>query len=310
MSQDQKKKKSPLHPRNVHRNGYDFEFLVSKYPDLEGHVFENEYGNLTIDFSVPSSVRTLNAALLSAHYGIHKWDIPKDYLCPPVPGRADHLHYIADLLGYKEEPKTKDGDPKVKKDKKDKIRILDIGTGANCVYPLLGNAIYGWEFLASEVDSRAYKAASMIVEANKLKKHIQISFQKEPNKIFFGVVRREETFDACICNPPFHSSQEEATAATNRKWSNLGKQNKKGSLNFGGQSTELSYPGGEVEFIKHIIHESRKLPHLCKWFTTLVSKKASLAPLQRALKSAKVKNVKIIEMGQGQKVSRILAWRY
>lgn len=309
MAQEQKKKKSPLHPRNVHRDGYDFEFLVSKYPALEGHVFENEYETLTIDFSVPSSVRALNGALLSAHYGIHKWDIPDGYLCPPVPGRADHIHYIADLLGFKKEELKKD-DWKRKKDPSDKIRILDIGTGSNCVYPLLGNAIYGWEFLASEVDPRAYKAASMIVEANNLKKNIQVSFQKEQNKIFFGVVRREETFDACICNPPFHGSQEEATAATNRKWSNLGKENKKGSLNFGGQSTELSYPGGEVEFIKHIIHESRKLPHLCKWFTTLVSKKSSLAPLERALKSARVKNVKIIEMGQGQKVSRILAWRY
>jgi len=297
MSQDQQKKKSPLHPRNVHKNGYDFEFLISKYPALEGHVFENEYENLTIDFSVPSSVRAINGALLSAHYGIHKWDIPDGYLCPPVPGRADHIHYIAELLGQKE-------------GEKDKKRILDIGTGANCVYPLLGHAIYGWDFLASEVDSRAYKAASMIVEANKLKKHISIAFQKEQNKMFFGVVRREETFDACICNPPFHGSQDEAAAGTNRKWNNLGRKNKKGSLNFGGQSTELSYPGGEVEFIKNMIHESKKLPHLCKWFTTLVSKKASLAPLERALKSARVKNVKILEMGQGQKVSRILAWRY
>jgi 23S rRNA (adenine1618-N6)-methyltransferase len=309
MAQEQKKKKSPLHPRNLHKDGYDFEFLVSKYPALEGHVFENEYENLTIDFSVPSSVRALNGALLSAHYGIHKWAIPDGYLCPPIPGRADHIHYIADLLGFKKEEPKKD-DWKRKKDPSDKIRILDIGTGSNCIYPLLGNAIYGWEFLASEVDPRAYKAASMIVEANKLKKHIQVAFQKEANKIFFGVVRREETFDACICNPPFHGSQEEAAAATNRKWNNLGKRNKKGSLNFGGQSTELSYPGGEVEFIKHIIHESRKLPHLCKWFTTLVSKKSSLAPLERALKSARVKNVKIIEMGQGQKISRILAWRY
>lgn len=291
------KSKSPLHPRSLHRNGYDFAFLVEKYPSLKGHVFENEFGTHTIDFSVQSSVRTLNAALLSAHYGIHKWDIPDGYLCPPVPGRADHLHYIADLLGYKE-------------GESEKKRILDIGTGSNCVYPLLGHAIYGWEFLASEVDPKAYKAASMIVEANKLQKRIQISFQKEGSKIFFGVVRREETFDACICNPPFHGSPEEAAAATNRKWNNLGKRDKKGALNFGGQERELSYPGGEVEFIKHIIHESRKLPHLCKWFTTLVSKKANLPPLERALKSARVKQVKIIEMGQGQKVSRILAWRY
>jgi len=240
----------------------------------------------------------LNAALLSAHYGIHHWDIPNGYLCPPIPGRADHLHYIADLLGYEE------GD-------KSKKRILDVGTGANIVYPLLGHKIYGWSFVASEVDPKAYKAAKQIVEANGLKKHIRVVFQKDQHKIFFGVVRRDETFDACICNPPFHGSAKEAAAGTQRKWKNLGKKVKEENLlNFGGQSTELSYPGGEVAFIKKMIQESRKLPHLCKWFTTLVSKKSSLIPLQKSLRSAKAKKVEIIDMGQGQKVSRILAWQY
>jgi 23S rRNA (adenine1618-N6)-methyltransferase len=298
MSNPKKHVKSNLHPRNVHRNGYDFEFLVKKVPSLEGHLFVNEFETVTLDFSVPSSIRALNGALLSAHYGIDKWDIPKGYLCPPIPGRADHLHYIADLLSYKDGDKTKK-------------RILDIGTGSNIVYPLLGNKIYGWDFLATEVDSRAYKAARQIIEANGLQKNIQVAFQQDQNKVFFGVVRRDETFDACICNPPFHGSPEEAEAGSKRKWKNLGKKVKEGDLlNFGGQSSELSYPGGEVEFIKNIIHESRKLPHLCKWFTTLVSKKASLRPLEKSLQSARVKEFKIIEMGQGQKVSRILAWHY
>lgn len=292
-----KSTKSNLHPRNLHRNGYDFEYLVEKLPALENHLFVNEYDNVTLDFSVPSSVKALNAALLRAHYGIETWAIPEGYLCPPVPSRADHIHYIADLLGFK------------KGDKSD-IRILDIGTGANVIYPLLGQAIYGWKFIASEVNPRAYKAAKQIIETNKLTKKVQVVFQKEANKIFFGIVRREEVLDACICNPPFHGSEEEAQKATNRKWNNLGKKKKKGVLNFGGQATELSYPGGEVEFIKNIIQESRKLPHLCKWFTTLVSKKSSLKLLEKSLSSAKVKESRILEMGQGQKVSRILAWRY
>lgn len=298
MAESKRKKKSNLHSRNIHKDGYDFEFLVNKYPPLEGHLFVNEFDNITLDFSVSSSVKALNTALLHAHYGVEMWDIPNGYLCPPIPGRADHLHYIADLLGYT-------------KGKKERKRILDIGTGSNVVYPLLGNKIYGWDFLATEVDSKAYKAAKQIVEANGLQKRIQVVFQKDLNKIFFGVVRREETFDACICNPPFHGSQEEAEAGSKRKWKNLGKKvSKDNLLNFGGQNTELSYPGGEVEFIKNIIHESRKLPHICNWFTTLVSKKSSLKPLQKSLQSAKAKEIKIIEMGQGQKVSRILAWRY
>ena len=298
MSKRKQNIKSNLHPRNVHRNGYDFEFLVEKFPSLEGHLFVNEFDTITLDFSVSSSVRALNAALLSAHYDIHTWDIPNGYLCPPIPGRADHLHYIADLLGDSKEGKSK-------------RRILDIGTGANVVYPLLGHKIYGWDFLASEVDPKAYKAAKQIVETNGLTKKIKVVFQKESHKIFFGIVRREERFDACICNPPFHGSQDEAVKGSKRKWKNLGKRKKEENLlNFGGQSTELSYPGGEVEFIKNMIHESKKLPHLCQWFTTLVSKKSSLKPLEKSLESAKVSEVKIIPMGQGQKISRILAWRY
>lgn len=298
MSQSDKKMKSNLHPRNLHRQGYDFEYLVEKVPTLEGHLYVNEYDNITLDFSVQSSVRALNAALLSAHYGIHVWDIPKGYLCPPIPGRADYLHYLADLLGYKTEGKSKK-------------RILDIGTGSNVIYPLLGNKIYGWDFLASESDSKAYKAAKQIIEANGLEKRIRLAFQKEQGKIFFGVVRRDEVFDACMCNPPFHGSAEDAEAGSKRKWKNLGKQVKKDSLlNFGGQNTELSYPGGEVEFIKNMIHESRKLPHLCKWFTTLVSKKSSLKPLLKSLESAKARKVEIIDMGQGQKISRMLAWSF
>ena len=298
MSKSEESLKSNFHPRNLHKYGYDFEFLVEKVPELEGHLFINEFEKITLDFSVSSSVRALNKALLSAHYGIHKWDIPQGYLCPPIPGRADHLHYIADLLEATL-PKSK------------KRRLIDIGTGANVVYPLLGHKIYRWDFLATEVDSRAYKAAKQIVEANGLQKKIKVVFQKDPKKVFFGVVRRDEQFDACICNPPFHSSVEEAEKGTKRKWKNLGKKIKKeDQLNFGGQSSELIYEGGEVAFIKNIIKESRKLPHLCKWFTTLVSKKSSIKPLEKYLRSAQVKEVKIIEMGQGQKKSRILAWRY
>ena len=40
----------------------------------------------------------LNRALLKADYGIDFWDIPPNYLCPPIPGRVDYIHHLADLL--------------------------------------------------------------------------------------------------------------------------------------------------------------------------------------------------------------------
>ena len=40
----------------------------------------------------------LNRAILMHHYGVKSWDIPAGYLCPPIPGRADYIHSVADLL--------------------------------------------------------------------------------------------------------------------------------------------------------------------------------------------------------------------
>jgi 23S rRNA (adenine1618-N6)-methyltransferase len=55
---------------------------------------------------------------------------PANYLCPPIPAVADYLHYLADLLA--------DGSGGVPRGIK--VRALDVGVGANCIYPLLGHA--------------------------------------------------------------------------------------------------------------------------------------------------------------------------
>ena len=90
--------KSRLHPRSKHRNRYDFEKLIEGFPELEPFVKPNKFGDESIDFSDPKAVVTLNKALLKHHYGIENWLIPEGYLCPPIPGRADYIHHIADLL--------------------------------------------------------------------------------------------------------------------------------------------------------------------------------------------------------------------
>ena len=98
MKANDNSEKGNLHPRNLHRNRYDFEKLISTCPELNDFVSINKYGIETIDFSNPSAVKTLNKALLQTYYDIQNWEIPKNYLCPPIPGRADYIHYIADLL--------------------------------------------------------------------------------------------------------------------------------------------------------------------------------------------------------------------
>lgn len=90
--------KSGLHPRNRHRSRYDFPALIASCPALAPFVKPNAWGDVSVDFADPAAVKMLNRALLQHFYGIEHWDIPADYLCPPIPGRADYLHHLADLL--------------------------------------------------------------------------------------------------------------------------------------------------------------------------------------------------------------------
>ena len=60
------KKSSNFHPNNIHKNGYDFKELLKVNSSLKDFVFENNYGNLTIDFSDPKAVKEINRSLLMA----------------------------------------------------------------------------------------------------------------------------------------------------------------------------------------------------------------------------------------------------
>lgn len=291
-----------LHPRNKHNSNYDFNALIQTAPELKVFVHRNKFGNESIDFANPDAVKTLNKALLKHFYKIDFYELPSTNLCPPIPGRADYLHHIADLLakGINGTLPTGSG-----------IKILDIGTGANVIYPIIGHQEYGWTFIGSEIDKPALKTATTIIEKNSdLKEYITIRLQDNKRNILKGIIQNNEKFDGVICNPPFHNSKEEATKGTQRKLKNLGKVIEvKPTLNFGGQNNELWCEGGELAFITNMIYESVHFKTQCKWFTSLVSKKENLKPLFTVLKKVKAA-FEVIEMQQGNKTSRIIAWRF
>lgn len=293
--------KNSLHPRNPHRERYDFNALVKISPELAAFVSLNAYGGESIDFSDAAAVKALNRALLMSCYGISGWDIPERYLCPPIPGRADYLHYLADLLAEGNGGIVPHGE---------QVHVLDIGTGANCIYPLIGHSVYGWRFVASDIDAVALENAQRILDVNPgFGSAIELRLQTSPQAIFKGVVQKDEAFDLTLCNPPFHASLAEANAGTQRKWKNLGKDlSVKAALNFGGQGAELWCRGGEEAFVRRMVEESVAVNS--RWFTTLISKSASLPLVYRALKKAGVKEYRTIEMAQGQKRSRLVAWRF
>jgi 23S rRNA (adenine1618-N6)-methyltransferase len=292
-----------LHPRNKHRFGYDFKQLIQCCPNLNDFVFINQYETQTIDFSNAEAVKLLNKALLISEYDIVNWDIPSDYLCPPIPGRADYIHYIADLLTESNNGILPEGDT---------IQVLDIGIGANCIYPIIGNTTYGWSFVGSDTDEKALQNCKIIIGQNeKLIDFISLQLQTEPRFIFKNIITPEDRFTFTICNPPFHASAMEAAKANIRKTNNL--ENTKSNqtlLNFGGQNTELWCDGGEIRFLTQMVYESAKFPMNCFWFTTLVSKKENLKSIYKTLQKVNAVTVKTIEMAQGQKTSRFVAWTF
>lgn len=295
--------KNILHPRNKHRSRYDFPELIKCLPELYPFVASNAHGGISIDFSDPVAVKMLNKALLKYFYGITNWDIPANYLCPPIPGRADYVHYLADLLAQSNGGLIPRGNF---------VKGLDIGIGANCIYPIIGVQEYGWSFVGAEIDKTAVKAAKVIVAVNpQLTNAVTCRQQHNKHCIFKGIVKPGELFDFTMCNPPFHASAAEAQSGTKRKLQNLGKSKSKETvLNFGGQSSELWYEGGEIAFVRNMVAESADLADQCLWFSSLVSKSSSLPFIYKALQNAGVAELKTIEMAQGQKVSRFVAWTF
>ena len=295
--------KTVLHPRNKHRERYDFKLLTTACPELGKYVKLNPYGDESIDFANPKAVKWLNKALLKQYYSLEYWDVPSGYLCPPIPGRADYIHHIAELLGKSNNGKIPTGY---------KIKCMDIGVGASCIYPVIGNKEYGWSFIGTDIDEAALESGRKIIHYNAfLKRNVELRFQENPNDIFHGVMERNEPIDIAICNPPYHTSLEEAQKGTLRKLSSLNhKKVTTPVLNFGGQSNELWCEGGEERFVRNMIRQSKQFSTNCFWFSTLIAKQVHVTPLLEALKIAGAVDVKTIQMGQGTKISRILAWTF
>lgn len=294
--------KSSLHTRNLHRDPYDFDKLISCVPELKHYVFINSYQTATINFSLPKAVKLLNKALLQHFYNVKSWNIPENNLCPPIPGRADYVHYIADLLAERQN-EIPTGIS---------VKGLDIGTGANLVYPLIASKSYGWKILGTDINKSSLENAQKIVDHNPdLLSLIELRLQSNSDHIFKNIIEPKERFVFSMCNPPFHDSEESAVKGNLRKTKNLNKSKaEKPLLNFGGQQSELWCEGGELAFITKMINESVLYSSQVLWFTCLVSKKDNLFKLTSLLKKVKTIEFKVIDMAQGQKISRILAWTF
>ncbi|RBP32750.1 23S rRNA m(6)A-1618 methyltransferase [Oceanihabitans sediminis] len=285
-----------MHKNNKHLKGYEFETLIKEYPDLKPFVFTNSYNTQTIDFANPDAVKTLNKALLNTYYNISYWEFDDAHLCPPIPGRVDYIHHLADLLqGYSFQKE---------------IQVLDIGTGATCIYPLLGNAVYNWNFVTSDVDKDSLKNAQKIIDKNALSENIELRLQNDKSQILQGVLKQSDAFTLSMCNPPFYKNEAEALEATKRKLKGLGKDVSSVTRNFSGTASELWFSGGEKAFLHSYLYESSLFKTNCFWYTSLVSNKDLVKSMQKSLKKLGATQVKVIQMKLGNKISRVVAWTF
>jgi 23S rRNA (adenine1618-N6)-methyltransferase len=304
MTPEKKKiEKSRLHPRNKNRDKYDLSALTLCNPELKKYIIPNRSGADSIDFSNPLAVKVLNRALLHHAYGIENWEFPDENLCPPIPGRADYIHHIADILAENNFGKIPTGE---------NVICLDVGLGASCIYPIVGVTEYDWTFIGSDIDPNAIASAQNIIDSNaSLKNRVECRLQKNSSDVFYGIVSKEEKIELTICNPPFHASIEEAQKGSRRKVKNLsGKNVKSPRLNFSGIASELVCEGGENQFIQNMIRESLEFSKTCYWFSTLVSKQSNLKGIYKLLENSAATQIKMVPMGTGNKSSRIVAWTF
>ncbi|XP_027345436.1 U6 small nuclear RNA (adenine-(43)-N(6))-methyltransferase isoform X2 [Abrus precatorius] len=325
MGGSKKRKRATIHPKNKYsENPPDFALLASLYPSF--HPFlrnSHRHTHTTIDWTDFNATRELTRVLLHYDHALTWW-IPDGQLCPTVPNRSNYIHWLDDLLASEIIPNSiTDGG---------KVKGFDIGTGANCIYPLLGASLLGWSFVGSDVTDVAIEWAernvnsnphiSDLIEIRRVESngsaacverlHVEESVHSgkialcenidAENKnyngppVLLGVVRDDEKFDFCMCNPPFFESLEEA--GLNPKTS------------CGGTSEEMVCPGGERAFITRIIEDSTELKHSFRWFTSMVGRKSNLKYLISKLWEVGVAIVKTTEFVQGRTSRWGLAWSF
>ena len=285
-----------MHQQNPYSKRYDLKRLVKHHTLLQKYIILNPTGEETIDFSSSKAIYALNKAMLLADFKLENYDLPEGYLIPPVPGRLDYLLHIHDLLLEKFN---------ISKDTQ--LRGLDVGSGANGIYCILGAQHFNWKMVGIDSDAKAVEISNNNISHSKeLKNKVDIHFQENKSFLFKNIIGSDELFDFMVCNPPFHSSIEEATKGSLRKLNNLSSK-KEFTLNFNGQTNELWCNGGETLFIKRLIKESVLFKKQIKVFSSLVAKSDSLTKIEKQLNKVKA-NFYISPTITGNKKGRYLFW--
>ena len=288
-----------MHPKNRYRyERPDFRRFVEICPEFRQYTTTSstEDGHVSVDFRNWDACRELVRLQFQEDFGI-SWTIPKPHLVPPIANRLNYLCFIHDLISlWSPEPKNRASY---------EYKVLDIGCGANLVYPLLGAVYFGWSFVGCDVNTDALRIAATNRDANPsispciiLKKVASQPCQGNNGTrgIIGSCLDDDDTFDACVCNPPFFSN-----------FSDMG-QNP--LTNYGGTSMEMVYPGGEESFVIEMIQDSAQHKHSIAWFSTMVGKKQTLKHAKKLLYSLGNTCIRTHELVQGTTHRWVISWSF
>lgn len=294
-----------MHPRNAFRDANpDFGALAARQPALKPHLIPCGKGRFRLDFTSYDATVALNRALLADSYGIRSWNLPPGHLCPAVANRANYVHWIEDLLRLSR--------PAGCPERGAAVRGLDVGVGANCVYPLIAASLNGWSFVGADITDAAIDAARANVVANpSVAGRIEIrdcrQSPRDANRegegeagdgggVLLPAIRADERFAFCMCNPPFFETMAEA------------EQNP--STDFGGTEAEMCCEGGEDAFTRRIYADSLRLRERVHWYTTMCGKKDTMKRLRRLLEVRRVPSVRTAAFHQGRTTRWGVAWSF
>jgi len=272
----------------------DFSILINIFQELKKYIKEkkekDEINEFTFDWSNNNLSLLMTKCILNYYFDIKYYSIPNNFLIPPVPSRLNYLNTINTLLTSYNALNNNN--------KQNNVIGIDIGTGANLIYPLLGYSLYKWIFICSEINNDAYENAKTIITNNKLEENIKLIKQKYKNLIFVGIINKEEKYFFTMCNPPYYDYEEEIKKED---------KNRDCQYNF----DEIYYKNGEIGFFDEYFEESICYKKNVFLFTILIGKKTNVQIILDKISNDK--NIKFYDMKRiqtGNNMRYIIYWSF
>ena len=278
---------------NIFYNDFkpDFLTLTKEFPELKKYILKQNEDNeeeFQFDWSNNELSLLMDKSILNYYFNIKYYYIPKGFLIPPIPSRINYINLINSIIAKL----IKDIDIK-------NIIGIDIGTGANIIYPILGYSIYKWKFICTEINKEAYNNAKLILQKNNLENNINIIKQNNKDNIFISILNRENKYIFSMCNPPYYNYENEIK---------LEDKKRDNEYNF----DEIYYKNGEYGFFQRYFEESICYKNNVFLYTILIGKKINAENIYDKLSSYNdiIKIYNMQKILTGNNVRYIIYWSF